>query len=164
MICKNCGTECQDNVMYCENCGANMQQENQYQQNEPYTMPDYGNYNGNSNYNNYNNMYNNPMQENKPVSMGTYLGWMLLGTVLGPISVVITIIFACMTENKNRANFFRAMLVIWAITFVISIVVFAILAVVGFSMLELTDTTIMDSYGNSYLYNELLRITSFIKF
>ncbi len=157
MICRNCGTECQDNVAYCTNCGAYIQQEAQYNQTEPFTMPDYGNYNGN---NNYNNMYNNPIQENKPVSMGTYLGWMLLGTVLGPISVVITIVFACMSENKNRANFFRAMLVIWAITIVISIIAFAVLAVFGFSMLASADPGTFDYY----YYDEFLKIASLIRF
>ncbi|MBQ8209948.1 MAG: zinc ribbon domain-containing protein [Clostridia bacterium] len=159
MICKNCGTECQDNVTHCVNCGAYLQQDNQYQQNtqyqqnEPYTMPNYGNY----------NVYNQPVQENKPVSMGTYLGWLLLGTVLGPISIVISIVFACMTENRNRANFFRAMLVIWAISVVIAIIAIAVLAVIGFTALEYVDPSIMDSY-DSFYYDEFLKIASLIRF
>ena len=157
MICKNCGAECQDNVIYCENCGAPVQQENQYQQNaqyqqnEPYTMPNYGNYNYNA--------YNPPVQENKPVSMGTYLGWMLLGTVLGPISLVISIVFACMSENKNRANFFRAMLVIWSVSVVIAIIAFAVIAVLGFSVLASADPGAFDYY----YYDEFLKIASLMK-
>lgn len=152
MICKNCGANCQDNISYCENCGAFIQQENQYQQNEPYTMPNYGNYNYNA--------YNPPVQDNKPVSMGTYLGWLLLGTVLGPVSLVISIVFACMTENRNRANFFRAMLVIWAVSVVISIIAFAVLAFFGFSMMASAEPEIFDF---NY-YNEFLRIASLIRF
>lgn len=155
MICKNCGTVCEDNVMYCTNCGTSLQQEGQYQQNEPFTMPNYGNYNYNA--------YNPPVQENKPVSMGTYVGWTLLAYALGPISFIISIVFACMTENRNRANFFRAQLVMWSITIVLSIIVFAVFAVIGFSFLEYADAPIVDAY-EYYYYDEFLNLASHLKF
>ena len=166
MICKNCGTECPDNVGYCVNCGTPLQQENQYQQsesytapNEPYTMPNYGNYNAYNSYNPY-NQYNQPVQESKPISMGTYLGWFLLGSFLGPISIIISIVFACMTSNRNRANFFRAMLVIWAISVGIGIIVSVAVAFFGFSMMATVEP---EMFGFEY-YDSFLKIASLLKF
>ena len=73
-----------------------------YYGNQPYNQPQqpqpaYPNY-----------QYQGPMQSNmQPVTtIGQYFVWMLVGTIF-----IVAIIFAIDTSNKNRANFFRAILI-----------------------------------------------------
>lgn len=154
MICPKCSMNYNDNAQYCPNCGTasdansgyqqetyqqnyeqnyqqdydrSYQQQN-YQSNQSYTMPNYGPVN-----------YQQPSAE-PTVKISQYLGWFVIGSFFGPISLIISIVFACSGTNKNRANFFRALLIIWAITFAISIVIVAVSVFLGFSFMGLTDT------------------------
>lgn len=154
MICKNCGTDYQDGMSFCPNCGTPAQDANQYQQysqqEEPYTMPNYG-------------MPNNLQPNvNKPTTVWQYLGWTVLAYIFGPVSLIISIVFACMPENKNRANFFRAQLIMWAIMIVLCIIFVAIFAAVGFSLLGSAD--VGDYYGYYEYYDDFLRIASQFRF
>ena len=159
MICPNCSTNFDDGMMFCPNCGApananngysepQYSQQNNSNQNEPYTMPNYGMPN---------NYYQQAPVEKTP-SIGQYLGWMLIGSLFGPISIIISIVFACMGENKNRANFFRAHLIIMGISVVIAIIAVIAVAVMGFSVLGASDIM---SYE---MYDEYLRIASTLIF
>lgn len=158
MICKNCGAEFQDNLICCPNCGTYVQQNNEYQQGNPFQYNDPA---ASANFGNYNyGGYYPPVQENKPVSMGTYLGWMLLSFIFGPISLVISIVFACMTENKNRSNFFKAQLVMWGIGIALSIIFAIVFAIFGFSMMASADPEAFEYF----YYDQFLNIASLFKF
>lgn len=138
MRCNNCGTEYDDGVQFCPNCGAPAVQPYNY----GYQTPP-------------NPTYQTPNPSvacEKPVTIGQYIGWTLLAYAFGPISLILTIVFACMGDRKSRANFFRAQLVIWGILIVISILAVIVLSVVGISLIGLADEMVYD-YG---YYDEFL--------
>ena len=170
MVCNNCGKTFDDNASFCPACGAiasqpSVQQQpaeqNPYDdqpfgqnQGEPvYQMPNYQAQNYQApNYQmpNY-QMPNQPVNSEPPVTMGKYIGWMLLASLFGPISIVISVIFACMGEKKNRANFFRAHLVVWAVMFVLMTILSIVLATV-FSTIGLSLLNEMENYySNGFL-------------
>lgn len=136
MVCNNCGKIYDDNMAYCPDCGtpASQQSQQPYQQYQNgtqadpvYQMPNY-------------QMPNYQMNYEKPVSVGKYIGWMLIGSVFGPISIIISIIFACMSDNKSRANFFRAHLVMWAIGIAFGIIIFMVMSALGTAILSQMDS------------------------
>lgn len=138
MICNNCGASFDDNMMNCPCCGAPV---NRYNENPIYTAP------------NYSQPYNYTAPEKSP-SLGQYIGWTLLAHIFGPVSLIITIVMACMGENKSRANFFRAQLVIWGINIVVAIVLVAILSVVGLSLFS-----VLEDYSYDYgLYDSFMSL------
>ncbi len=153
MICKNCGAEFGNDMSFCPNCGAAAQTYNTYQQNEPYTMPNYSAYD-------YNNQYQQPVK-NTEVSVGKYICWSLLAYAFGPISFVISIVFACMNEDKNRANFFRAQLVMWVVLIVLLIILITVISLMfGFT---LANNAVVDSFATYEFYDEFLKIVALIK-
>lgn len=70
------------------------------------------------------NIYHQPpMAETAPVTtIGQYIGWMLVGAI-PLIGWIIAIIFAIDGSNKNRANFFRAQIVMFLIAILIAVVI-----------------------------------------
>lgn len=132
MVCKNCGTSYDDGMQFCPNCGTPAAQPYNYSyQNAP-----------NPTYQAQNPGYPAPNPfagYQKPVSIGQYVGWTLLAYVFGPISLILTIVFACLNDNKNRTNFFRAQLVIWGISIALFIIAVIALAVVGISLFGIFD-------------------------
>ena len=74
-----------------------------YQQAPPiYQNPPY-------NYQNVNPVYNQP-DMSPTTTIGQYIGWLLIGSI-PIIGWILVIIFAIDSSNKNRANFFRAQIV-----------------------------------------------------
>lgn len=154
MICRNCSFNFEDGMMYCPNCGTpvydngNQQYYNQTQQNEPYTMPNY-------------NMNNFQQQNvNKTPTVWQYLGWMIIGSCFGPISIIISIIFACMKENKTRANFFKAHLIIFVIAFLL-VIILGIIVLVAFGVGGSILNDNIYSY-NSDIFDGMLKIISLL--
>ncbi|MCD7828035.1 MAG: zinc ribbon domain-containing protein [Clostridiales bacterium] len=130
MRCTNCGAELKEGAASCPYCGYSFGTNNgqnyapyQYQQppyqQPPYQQPQYQQY---------------PMQEpvEKVTSIGQYIGWSVLAHCLGLISLIICIVFACMGEQKNRANFFRAQLIVWLVLTLIIIIAAVIFTSLGF--------------------------------
>lgn len=145
MVCKNCGTSYGDGMQFCPNCGTPAAQPYDYgyqsAPNPAYQAP---------------NPATNPYAGyEKPVSIGQYIGWTLLAYVFGPISLILTIVFACMGDRKSRANFFRAQLVVWGILIAISILAIIVLSVIGISLIGLADDLLYDSY---YYYDDFLSL------
>ena len=63
------------------------------------------------------------MAETAPgTTIGQYIGWMLVGAI-PLIGWIIAIIFAIDGSNKNRANFFRAQIVMFLIAILIAVVI-----------------------------------------
>ncbi len=156
MVCSKCGTEYNDNSSYCPGCGTpnpvnggryyNQEQDRNMGQgqnkSEPvYQMPDYqsGYYQSPD--------YRMPDRNNgyePPVKIGQYIGWMLLAYALGPISFIITIIMACIGGNKNRANFFRANLIMWLVFIALAVIIGIVFSAIGFSYLDGIDYDFYD--------------------
>ncbi|MBQ7956890.1 MAG: zinc ribbon domain-containing protein [Clostridia bacterium] len=134
MVCNKCGALCQDNTMFCTSCGNRLAaqqqpQQSQQQSNQPvYQQPQ-------------NNYYQQPpvmnggqpmqyqTQKTEPVtSIGKYLLWWLIG-LIPLIGFILTIVFAVDKSDMNRANFFRAQLIIMAIGVLLGILsVFLVLS------------------------------------
>ena len=141
MICKNCGNEVDESYAFCDKCGAPVKatvtsepqspvnpvppvsqqpasqqpapqqpapqqpapQQPVYQQAPPiYQNPPYA-------YQNVNPGYNQP-DMSPTTTIGQYIGWLLIGSI-PIIGWILVIIFALDSSNKNRANFFRAQIV-----------------------------------------------------
>lgn len=113
-----------------------------------YTMPNNGGYtmpNG--------GMYD-PMPRQQVTSFGQYLGWFLLSAIPFGIGFIISIVFACRGENKNRANFFRAMLIFEAIVIALFVVIIVIGIPAGY-----TTVTGFDAFDH---YDSYLAIASIL--
>ncbi|MBE6783882.1 MAG: hypothetical protein E7536_07700 [Ruminococcaceae bacterium] len=131
MICRNCGTSCSDTTKFCKACGAPLTPAQQvYQQPMPQQMPPQQ-FQPQQPY-----MVNTTVNDNRePVTtIGQYMGWSLL-SVLPLVGFILTIVFAVMGSYKNRANFFRAILV-WYLIGILLGVVGGILIASGIVMLE----------------------------
>lgn len=165
MICPNCSTSFDDNMSFCPSCGTPANNGSTYQQNGSYQEQNMYQQNGYQ----YNNPYNStpygttvypPYQQEKNPTVGQYVGWMLLGTLLGPISLVISIVFAFSSNNKPRATFFKAHLILMAAA-AVSIIAIIGFAVLGMSVMEFSDMPV-ESFGYEY-YEELLRIAASVR-
>ena len=78
---------------------------------------------------------NAPEEDKEPVTtIGQYLGWSLMASIPF-IGFILTIVFAVRGEYKNRANFFRSILVWYLIVVVLSGVV-GVLIASGIVMLD----------------------------
>lgn len=122
MVCKNCGNEVDDSYSFCDKCGASVKttavnefqtqsspvpptpQQPVYQQTPPiYQTPPYAYQNVNPGYNQTN--------MSPTTTIGQYIGWLFIGSI-PIIGWILAIVFAIEDSNKNRANFFRAQIVI----------------------------------------------------
>lgn len=186
MICPNCSYNFEDNMMYCPNCGTavnnNTTTDNSaYSDDTAYsnngTNLNNGAYANNNTYTNNGAYANNGYQQSAPYSSQSYgnpayyqqqpqpqpnptvmqyVGWMLLGSLFGPISLIISIVFACSSTNKPRADYFKAHLIVMAISVVISIIAVIAVALIGFSFTDvLTDATFD-------MYSEFMQIASLV--
>ncbi len=143
--CPKCNTVNNDVNVFCESCGNALPVENpasqapeaeapvqaapqpQYQayQNVPpmYAMPP---------------QFNENMlpEEYKPVSVGKYIGYGILFSIplVGFIMLLVTAFGS--NTNKSLKNYARAMLVMYAIGVVLSIVMVILMGVLGMSMMD----------------------------
>lgn len=127
MICKNCGKEVDDIYSFCDKCGAptktptaTEQQQPQsnpvppvvqqpvyqqappvYQQQPVYTYQTVG-------------AVNNQQDLSPTTTIGQYILWLII-SCLPIIGWILVIVFAVDTSNKNRANFFRSIIVLYLI-------------------------------------------------
>lgn len=117
MYCKTCGKELDESFAFCDNCGApavkespkesDVRTENKTEPEtahaaQPAVQQVYSAY-----------QYQVPVQNNvQPVAtIGQYIAWMLIG-LIPVIGIIIAIVLAIDSSNKNRSNFFRAQIVI----------------------------------------------------
>ncbi len=131
MTCKNCGAQYNDATKFCKVCGTSfVAQQQVYQQPMPQQMPPQQ-FQPQQPY-----MVNTTVNDNRePVTtIGQYMGWSLL-SVLPLVGFILTIVFAVMGSYKNRANFFRAILV-WYLIGILLGVVGGILIASGIVMFE----------------------------
>ncbi len=159
MICKNCKSVNSDSSSFCINCGSplekpeNIYSSNEAQQEAQYQAPQQPQYQAPS-YQQYQApqqpqyqappAVNYPVQPNSapPVSTGTYLLWSIGTALLSAIPIIgliVIIVLACGKENKNRANYFKAHLILILIALGIVLVFGIIAAIAGFSIIDMFD-------------------------
>ncbi len=170
MICQNCGTENRDEQKFCKSCGASLIQA-QPPQFQVKICPVCGcemalnstvcNACGYDEANAY--IQEQPEQEKgkkkkggtAPVTtIGQYMGWTIL-YMIPFIGFIFTIVFAAMGSHKNRANFFRALLIWNLIILVIGIIAIVIIVVAGASLpalLSLIVSMFVPSSNIAYTY------------
>lgn len=132
--CKNCGNTFEDHMNICPRCGMQyvedmgMPAQQPYQQpyqnqgypQPPYVQPQYQQ-----------QMMGQPVQE-QPMTLGQWVGTILLTTMLGTVSLILLFVWAFgSTTPPTKKNYCRAMLIIQGITMVIAV----IFMVVIFSLL-----------------------------
>lgn len=131
MICSRCGAHQADNSIFCASCGnrlteapdSNFQNSQMHQSvNPPINQP----------------VYVAPFsvrEATEPVTtIGQYILWWFVG-LIPLVGFILTIVFAADSSNKNRANFFRAQLIIMAVCIGLSIFMFIAMITAGVTLL-----------------------------
>ncbi len=139
--CKNCGNTFEDHMNICPRCGMQYvedmqmpQQPNQQQYQQPqYQQPQYTQY-----------PYQQPMAgqpvPDQPMTMGQWLGTILLTTMLGTVSLILLFVWAFSSNTPpTKKNYCRAMLIIQAISVVLSIILIAVFFSIMASNPEFTE-------------------------
>lgn len=140
IFCTQCGTANDETNNYCINCQSQLRKIQKevvaqpVQTSSNYNRPN--NSNNNTAQTNYNNQYKQQLE--KPVTMGTWIGLMLLSIV--PFGGIIALIIALSSQNQSLKNYGKAMLVIMGIGFVLAILAIIVVAV------------FVDSFGTPNFY------------
>ncbi len=158
MKCFNCGAELAQNEQFCPYCGqstAQSAQQEYYQQQPVYNQqqPVYNQqqyYSDTSQGGYYSSpaaqpMYLDPVQypancppQFKPLSPWGYLGYSLL-FMLGPIGLIICIVFAFDNDNINRRNFARSRLYAILVALGLAAVIGSLALLLGVSIFGLLE-------------------------
>ena len=140
ITCNNCGMQNADNAVVCSACGQPVQQAYQ-SYTDPAAQAQYTNPQQQQTYQNYANptgqaQYTNPQQpyyppnygaatqgNEAPISIGTWLGYMILMCI--PIVNIVVLILTLTSNNKPKSlkNWLLAQLILTAIIFVIYIMI-----------------------------------------
>ena len=132
MICGNCGAHLPDNAEYCPRCGSLdiNTPEKQRKPAAPGGAP-------------------SPKRSAacRTVSMGTYFLWWTIALFSNAelVCCVLSFLFAFSTADRNRANFFRAVLLFKLLFLLIGLIAVLILALSGFSFAGLLNSIIPDA-------------------
>ena len=158
MVCKNCGTQNNDTQKFCKSCGVGLtppKQQTPAQRPSAQAkicpvcgceiMPGSAKCEICGYTETQNAVVQQPVQLNiknvddgkAPITtIGQYMGWTIL-SCLPFVGFILTIIFAAIGSHKNRANFFRAILVWYLIAVLLLILAFVVSLIFGFSLFEL---------------------------
>ena len=128
MVCPYCKANQSDGAQFCTNCGGKFEivSQPQYQQsvNAPYTSSQMtyqpvGGY--------------MPAEPEKPVSLGAWIGWILLCTLLPVIGPIIVL---CTAKNETIKNWAKATLILAVIGAVLTVLLSIAVAALGFSIAD----------------------------
>ena len=145
MLCRNCGRQVPESSAFCTECGAKVEKAEQQdyspeyetpENSTPYTQPQQNSYYAQP----------GPQRRNEAVSVGTYVGMTILSGIplIGLIMMCVWAFSA--DENQSKKNFARAMLILMAIGFVLSIVLLIIIGVASAAVFNMMDMqNIMDA-------------------
>lgn len=136
MFCKNCGTEIKKG-QFCPKCG--MQIKNLYNQDIVYEDSISKTEVINNPEIKYENESENTVEKytntENVMSVWSYLGLMLLSGI--PIvGIIIVIVFAINSSNKNKTNYCRALLLMWLISIVLALVLGTIFSSLLYNILN----------------------------
>ena len=126
MICGNCGAHLPENADYCPNCGSirkNVPAEPARRSAPGGTPP------------------KNRPSAFRTVSMGTYFLWWTVALFSNAeiVCFVLSLVFAFSSGNRNRANFFRAVLLFKLLLLFIGGIAVLVLVLSGFSFTALLN-------------------------
>ena len=136
MICGNCGAHLADNAEYCPRCGTVFQPVPAPQtptRTAPGGAPP-----------------RTVAAVSRPVSMGKYFLWWTVALFSNAelVCCVLSFVFAFSSNNRNRANFFRAVLLFKLIVLLAGVAAVIVLVLCGFSF-----TALLNSFDFSLLEN-----------
>lgn len=128
MTCRTCGAAIPENALHCPNCGAGRLSEQTAQSRPALSAagaPPRG-------------MAGRPQ---KPVSMGRYFLWWTVALFSNAeiVCMVLSFVFVFSSGDRNRANFFRAVLLFKLILLFVGIIAVIVLAFCGFSFTDLLN-------------------------
>ncbi|MBQ6067825.1 MAG: zinc ribbon domain-containing protein [Clostridia bacterium] len=125
MICDRCGAHIADNAEYCPRCGtvygaAGQEKPPRYAPGVPGVAR---------------------VRVVRPESVGTYFLWWTVALFSNAeiVCFVLSVVFAFSSGNKNRANFFRAVLLFKLFFLAAGLIVVIVLAFAGFSFTDLLN-------------------------
>lgn len=117
-FCKRCGAKIPAGINVCPSCGAYENDMPQAQRLQPQPTPQPVQQQPQQV-----NIYHAPPTEKTAASIGQYIGWTILAAI-PLIGWIFVIVFAIDGSDKNRANFFRAKIILaLAIVLIVVIVV-----------------------------------------
>ncbi len=119
-ICPHCGVSLAQPASVCPNCGLRLRQE------APGGVPP----------------TDRPRFAASPVSVGRYLLWWTVALFSNAelVCCVLTFVFAFSSSDRNRANFFRAVLVFKLFAVLLGMIAVLILVLMGFSFTDLLNS------------------------
>lgn len=156
MICRKCGGTIPDGAEFCSFCGEPAGAQNQ-NNGAYYSAPQNTAPQGAQNGAYYSPPFNGGAQNAQPhstvgarmsapvVSLGKYMLWMI-ASVIPAVGIILSIIFALDSSEPNRANFFRAILIVKIVGVILSVV----LSVLFFFVFGLTADVLL-SQTEEYL-------------
>ena len=138
MTCPNCGSHLPENAEYCPNCGWLRQNERPER--------------GRSGYAPGAPAGNRSRTSAAPVGVWTYFLWWTVALFSNAeiVCCVLSIVFAFSSSNRNRANFFRAVLLFKLILLIVGAVAVIVLVLSGFSF-----TALLNQFDFDYIMDFL---------
>ena len=138
MFCKNCGTEIKKG-QFCPRCGMPISKvasqdvvyEDGADRTEILASPviEHEDKTGDN--------LNDAVNSEKVMSVWSYLGLMLLSSI--PIAgIIIVIVFAINSSNKNKTNYCRALILMWIISVVLVLILSTVFSSLFYSLLNST--------------------------
>lgn len=131
MICGNCGAHLPEKADYCPNCGSvrKLSKEDRPARYAPGGAP----------------AGSRPTVV-RPEGVATYLVWWTVALFSNAeiVCFVLSLVFAFSSGNRNRANFFRAVLLFKLFFLAAGLIVVIVLAIGGFSFTDLLNRLDLD--------------------
>ena len=128
MNCRTCGVTLPDHAARCPNCGAPAQSGQDPKARPAVTAAGAP-------------PRNRPQRQGRPVGMGKYFLWWTVALFSNAeiVCMVLSLVFVFDTGDKNRANFFRAVLLFKLILLLVGVIAVIVLAFHGFSFTDLLN-------------------------
>ncbi len=125
--CPQCGATLEDGAAECPRCGATLKETGAkpcYPHSAAGAPPARG-----------------PVYPSRPVSVGKYLLWWIIALFSNAelVCFTLSVVFAFTSTDKNRANFFRAVLLFKMAVLLLGMLAVVVLVLAGFSFTDLLN-------------------------
>ena len=143
-FCTGCGKEIEDGVMFCTECGTRLEGNepkpvstpSPSMQASPVAQVNIPSQN-----------YSPPVNNDKVISTGLYIGLMILFAI-PVIGFIACIIMALAAKNKNIRNYARATLIWMIIAFILLAILFAIASALANSLTDYINQMTGEQFGD----------------